>query len=94
MPGAPYDWHRPWDEELQADWLEETFTLFYSKPYIHGVSWYDFADFRTFIPNGGLIKVDGTRKRSFERLRDLLASWDRLPQGRSDGAGSSIDKSD
>ncbi len=80
IPGAPYDWHRPWDEDLQADWLEETFTIFYSKPYIHSVSWYDFADFRTFIPNGGLIRVDGTRKQSFNRLKSLLRSWDRLPR--------------
>ncbi len=77
---APYDWHRPWDEDLQADWLEQMYTIFYSKPYIHNVSWYDFADFRTFIPNGGLIRVDGERKDSFERLKGLLKSWDRLPE--------------
>ncbi len=85
VPGAPYDWHRPWDEDLQADWLEETFTAFYSKPYIHSVSWYDFADFRTFIPNGGLIRVDGTPKDSFRRLRELLESWDRLPRSSRSG---------
>jgi GH35 family endo-1,4-beta-xylanase len=94
VPGAPYDWHRPWDEDLQADWLEETFTIFYSKPYIHGISWYDFADFRTFIPNGGLVKVDGTRKRSFERLRDLLASWGRLPKRSPAAAGHSAEQDD
>jgi endo-1,4-beta-xylanase len=76
---APYDWHRPWDEDLQADWLEQVYTLFYSKPYIQAINWYDFADFRTFIPNGGLIQVDGTRKPSFERLKALLAEWNRLP---------------
>ena len=81
VPEAPYDWHRPWDEDLQADWLEQIYTIFYSKPYIHNISWYDFADFRTFIPNGGLIRVDGTRKRSFHRMKEMLASWDRLPKG-------------
>ena len=79
---APYEWHRPWDEDLQADWLEQMYTILYSKPYIHNISWYDFADFRTFIPNGGLIKVDGTRKRSFERLEGLLEKWGRLPEKR------------
>ena len=29
-----YEWRRPWDEDLQADWLEELYTLFYSKPWI------------------------------------------------------------
>ena len=28
---APYEWHRHWDEELQADWLENIFTYGYSK---------------------------------------------------------------
>ncbi len=28
----PYAWHRHWDEELQADWLEQVYTLWYSKP--------------------------------------------------------------
>lgn len=79
VPKAPYDWHRPWDEDLQADWLEEVYTVLYSKPYIHNISWYDFADFRTFIPNGGLIRVDGETKASYERLRGLLEAWDRLP---------------
>ncbi|MBT8400354.1 MAG: endo-1,4-beta-xylanase [Rhodothermia bacterium] len=82
VPGAPYDWHRPWDEDLQADWLEDVYTIFYSKPFIEGASWYDFADFRTFIENGGLIKVDGTRKQSFHRLKQLLETWGRLPRSK------------
>src|SRR5690606_30378492 len=62
VPKAPYEWHRPWDEDLQADWLEQTYTLFYSRPWIEAVNWYDFADFRTFIQNGGLVRVDGETK--------------------------------
>ena len=27
----PYQWHRRWDEELQADWLEQVYTLYYSR---------------------------------------------------------------
>lgn len=79
VPEAPYDWHRPWDEDLQADWLEQTYNLFYSRPSIETVAWYDFADFRTFIPNGGLIRVDGERKPSFERLKGMLKEWGHLP---------------
>ena len=77
-----YDWHRHWDEEVQADWLEQLYTVLYSKPYIHNLSWYDFADFRTFIPQGGLIEMDGSRKASFHRLESLLAEWERLPEKR------------
>ncbi len=28
----PYVWHRPWDEELQADWAEAVYTYAYSRP--------------------------------------------------------------
>lgn len=79
VPTAPYDWHRPWDEDLQADWLEDTYSLFYSRPSVETVAWYDFADFRTFIPNGGLVKVDGRRKASYHRLKSLLEQWGHLP---------------
>lgn len=78
-PQEPYAWYRHWDEELQADWLEQVYTIYYSKPYIKTINWYDFSDFRPFIINGGLIREDSTPKRSHERLRTLLASWNRLP---------------
>lgn len=79
QPGEPYAWHRPWDEELQADWLEAVYTLYYSKPYIKAINWYDFSDFRPFILNGGLVREDCTTKQSFNRLKSLLARWGRLP---------------
>jgi endo-1,4-beta-xylanase len=77
----PYAWHRPWDEELQADWLEQVYTLWYSKPNIKAINWYDFSDFRPFIVNGGLVREDCSPKRSFFRAKELLASWNRLPKG-------------
>jgi len=77
----PYAWHRHWDEELQADWLEQVYTIYYSKPYIKTINWYDFSDFRPFIMNGGLVREDCTQKLSFDRLKNLLASWNRSPKG-------------
>lgn len=76
----PYDWHRPWDEELQADWLEQVYTLYYSKPNIKAINWYDFSNFRPFIVNGGLVTEKCEPKRSFWRLKELLDSWNRLPE--------------
>ncbi len=77
--GEPYAWHRHWDEELQADWLEQVYTIYYSKPYIKAINWYDFSDFRPFIVNGGLVREDSSPKQSFGRLKELLASWNQLP---------------
>jgi GH35 family endo-1,4-beta-xylanase len=76
---VPYDWHRRWDEELQADWLEQVYTIYYSRPLIKAINWYDFSDFRPFIVNGGLVREDASTKRSFDRLKKLLGEWGRLP---------------
>ena len=75
----PYDWRRRWDEELQADWLESVYKLYYSRPSIKAINWYDFSDFRPFIKNGGLVREDASTKRSFHRLKELLKSWNQLP---------------
>ncbi len=83
MAEEPYEWHRYWDEELQADWLEQVYTLYYSRPAIKAVNWYDFSDFRPFIMNGGLVREDCSTKQSFERMKQLLASWHRLPERES-----------
>ena len=77
--GEPFAWHRHWDEELQADWLEQVYTLYYSRPYVKAISWYDFSDFRPFIVNGGLVREDASTKQSFDRLKMLLTRWGQLP---------------
>jgi len=75
----PYAWHRAWDEELQADWLEQVYTVYYSKPWIKAINWYDFSDFRPFITNGGLVREDASPKQAFHRLHELLTGWNVLP---------------
>lgn len=81
MPEEPYVWHRPWDEELQADWLEGLYTLAYSKPWIEAVNWYDFVDPYSFIKNGGLLRSPkGEPKAAYHRLTKLLSKWQTLPK--------------
>jgi GH35 family endo-1,4-beta-xylanase len=76
----PYQWHRRWDEELQADWLEQVYNLYYARKNIHAINWYDFSDFRPFIRNGGLVTESSAPKRSFARLKNLLDNWGHLPE--------------
>jgi hypothetical protein len=72
----PYEWHRHWDEELQADWLEYVFTFAYSKPWIEAANWYDFVDPYSFLKNGGLLRsVNGKKKAAVDRLLKLKAQW-------------------
>jgi endo-1,4-beta-xylanase len=76
----PYVWHRPWDEELQADWMEGMYTLAYSKPYIEAINWYDFVDPFSWIPNGGFLRSPKGEKRAvFDRLLQLKKRWKNLP---------------
>jgi endo-1,4-beta-xylanase len=80
MPKEPFVWHRPWDEELQADWLEGFYTLAYSKSFVEGVHWFDFVDPYYFIDNGGLLRSsEGGKKAAFDRLLALENRWKALP---------------
>jgi GH35 family endo-1,4-beta-xylanase len=68
----PYEWHRHWDEELQADWLEAIFTYAYSRPWIEAANWYDFVDPHGFLKKGGLLRsTKGEKKAAYERLVTL-----------------------
>ncbi|HRS91568.1 MAG TPA: endo-1,4-beta-xylanase [Candidatus Marinimicrobia bacterium] len=79
MPTEPYVWHRHWDEELQADWLEGIYTLAYSKPWIEAANWYDFVDPYAWIKTGGLLRSpNGERKAAWQRLLKLKEQWKNL----------------
>ena len=67
-------WHQPWNETTQADWIEQFYTLCFSKPYIQAITWWDFAD-ANFWPHGGFLRRDMTPKESFFRLQKLLRQW-------------------
>ena len=67
-------WHQPWSETIQADWIEQFYTLCYSKPYIQAITWWDFAD-ANFWPHGGFLRRDMIPKESFFRLQKLRNQW-------------------
>jgi endo-1,4-beta-xylanase len=69
-------WRRPWDDELQADWVEGFYTLCYAHPAVEAVTWWDFSEATWhFFPNGGLIGKDGEPKQAYHRLRKLFTDW-------------------
>lgn len=81
MPKEPYQWHRPWDEETQADWLEDNYTVFYSKSFIQAINWFDFIDFHSYQENGGILRNSkGEKKESFHRLQKLQNRFNTLPK--------------
>jgi GH35 family endo-1,4-beta-xylanase len=78
LSNDPYVWHRPWDEELQADWMEGLYTLAYSRPSIEAINWYDFVDPHSWIPNGGFLRSPKGEKRAVvDRFLNMRAAWKR-----------------
>ncbi|MCF8260919.1 MAG: endo-1,4-beta-xylanase [Melioribacteraceae bacterium] len=79
LPTEPYIWHRHWDQDLQAEWVEGLYTLIYSKPYMEAVNWYDFVDPHSWIKGGGLLESPkGEKKEVFNRIIDLQNNWKSL----------------
>jgi len=68
------EWHMPWCEKVQADWMEWFYTMCYARPEITAVTWWDFKD-PAFIPTSGFLREDETPRESFFRLKTLERSW-------------------
>lgn len=68
-------WHAPWSEAVQAGWVEQIYTLAYSKPAIETVSWWDLSDQAVFWPFGGLLDSDNQPKAAYYRLQGLRKAW-------------------
>ena len=70
-PAAGGRWHRPWDAQLQAEWMEAVYTLALSKPYVESIAWANLADIRPSLPGGGLLDDMMHPKPSLQRLNQL-----------------------
>jgi endo-1,4-beta-xylanase len=70
-------WHRPWDEELQAEWARAFYTICRGHPSVEAVIWWDFADGRGghFFPHGGFLRPDLSPKPSYDVLLELSGKW-------------------
>ena len=65
-------WHEPWNERLQADWLEAFYTIAASKPFVETICWRDLADYEGHcLPHGGLMHNNLTPKPAFHALTNF-----------------------
>jgi len=71
---ARAEWHQPWCEKVQADWMEWFYTMAYARREVEAITWWDFAD-RAFIPSSGFLREDETPREIFFRLHSLKRSW-------------------
>jgi len=66
-------WHAPWDEHIQADWMEQFYTITSARSEIKALTWWDFKDpgfmktspflFEDEIPRELYFRLKGLRKR-------------------------------
>ncbi len=71
-------WHRPWDPQLQADWMEQFYRVCLSKPFVESIAWGNLADMNPSLPSGGMMDDLLQPKPVFERLqqmREKFHSW-------------------
>ena len=64
-------WHRPWDPQLQAEWMDAVYKLAFSKPYVESVAWADLADMSHSLPGCGLLDDMLKPKPSYVKLQEL-----------------------
>ncbi len=67
--GTAGEWHAPWSDEVQADWLQAVCEIALSKPYIETVCVQPLVDGPdSVIPTGGILREDLGPKPAFHRL--------------------------
>jgi hypothetical protein len=62
---------RPWDPELQAEWLSAAYRVALSKPYIESIAWGNLADISPTLPAGGLLDDMLKPKPAFAKLQEM-----------------------
>jgi len=71
---AAGQWHAPWSERLQADWLRAFYRIAISKPFVDTICWRDLADLQGhYVSHGGLCDENLDPKLSYKELRNFRA---------------------
>lgn len=65
-------WHAPWSQRLQAEWLQAFFRVSLSKPFVESLCWRDLSDTTPhYIPHGGLCHDPAEPKLACRELRNF-----------------------
>ncbi len=68
-------WHAPWSQRLQAEWLQAFYRISLSKPFVESICWRDLSDATAhYIPHGGLLDDHNEPKLAYKELRNFRAS--------------------
>jgi hypothetical protein len=76
-PAAAGRWRKPWNPQLQADWIDAVYRLALSKPYVESIAWGNLADINPTIPGGGLLDDMLKPKPAFNKIQELRETFGR-----------------
>ena len=69
-------WRRPWDDDLQAEWLQKFVQLAISKPFVESICWTDLSDAHPHnLPHSGLLRADYSPKPAYKVLLELAKQY-------------------
>ena len=81
-------WNGPWNEELQAEYLRQVYTMAFSKPMVQEIGWsYGISDEDSYIVSGGILNENLQPKMSYYTLQNLTQSWKTSGSGKTDERG-------
>ena len=70
-PNLAGRWHKEWEPEIQAEWMDQVYKLAMSKPYVESIAWGNLADLGHTVPGGGLLDDMLKPKASYEQMQEL-----------------------
>ncbi len=76
-PSLAGRWQRPWDPQLQAEWIDVVYKLLLSKPFVESIAWGNLADINPTLPGGGLLDDMLKAKPSFHKIQELRDAMSR-----------------
>jgi hypothetical protein len=80
-------WNTAWSDDTQAQYLATAYTIFFSKPSNLGLVWWNTVEPSPFVYHGGLIRDDGTPKKSYYTLQRLIEGWTTTGESITDSNG-------
>jgi hypothetical protein len=82
-------WHSPWNEQIQAEYLKDFYTIAFSKFSVKSIMWsYGLADNDSYVISGGLLDSNLNPKPSYYALKNLVDSWTTRGTGETDESGT------
>lgn len=70
-------WKKPWDAQIQSEWMDTAYRLALSKPFVESVAWGNLSDSNASLPGGGLLDDMLKAKPAFLKLQELRESFAR-----------------